>query len=95
MFNYKCLNCNSNITVNQIRKAFLINTTFTCTECKNIYKITTISRVYTILLMVLPVLLQNYLFDIFNNYSIIIYLLWVICIFIISPILLKIKKVDS
>lgn len=62
-----------------------------CIKCNSVFIVTNFSKFYVSALMFLPVLLQNYIFDICGNYSIVIYLLWVCLILSISPLLLKVK----
>ncbi len=92
MFNCKCPTCNKCINKKLIFSTFINNKPNKCESCSNIFVITNMSRFLVISLMFLPILFQNYIFDICGNYSIIIYLLWVIFVFIISPLLLKVES---
>lgn len=86
MFIQRCKNCLKQFKWSTIIKSILGGyKPIECDNCKTKHYIRFSNRIIIAVLIPLPLLFQKILFSLFNSYSILIYLIWVLLVICLSP----------
>ena len=66
-----------------------------CDNCKSRHHINFVSRLLIALSIPLPLIFQRYLYSLFNSYSLLVYLIWVLLVLLISPYITRYHIKDN
>ena len=92
----RCKNCSKQFKWKSVVKSIWSGyKSIECDNCKSRHHINFVSRLLIALSIPLPLIFQRYLYSIFNSYSLLVYLIWVLFVLLISPYITRYHIKDN